>query len=62
MSEPADIAQTYLEQAARLLNLPYTPQAEDGVLRAFKVNQRLAQSLLDFELPDTLEPAPVFRP
>ena len=62
MSDPSDLAQTYLEQATRLLDLPYTPQAEDGVVRAFRVNQGLAQTLLDFELPDALEPAPIFRP
>lgn len=62
MSDPAALAQAYLEQAARLLELPYTAQPNDGVVGAFIVNQRLAQALLAVDLPDALEPAPVYRP
>ncbi len=42
--------------------LPIPPEYRESVLRQWRLNQELAAPLLAFDLPDDVQPAPVFHP
>ena len=52
----------YLDAAAQLLELPLPPAWRDSVISNLQTTLRLAESFVDFPLPDEAEPAPVFVP
>jgi hypothetical protein len=52
----------YLDQASHLLNLPIRPEHRDEVLAAFQVLLAQAKLIIEFELPETFDPAPRFTP
>ncbi|RZM75485.1 DUF4089 domain-containing protein [Leptolyngbya iicbica LK] len=54
--------QTYVEQAAKLLGLSLPESVEPQVVENFVRVVAIAQPVLEFELPDTLESAPRFEP
>ncbi|KAI9131947.1 DUF4089 domain-containing protein [Acaryochloris sp. CCMEE 5410] len=47
---------------AKLLGLSIPPDQLPGVVESFEQIHRIAQPVLDFPLPDTLEAAPQFEP
>jgi hypothetical protein len=57
-SSPLD---DYIAAAARALDLPIEPAWMPAVKANLEVTLRLATVVADFELPDTTEPAPIFR-
>lgn len=59
---PAFDADIYVQQTARLLNLPIPPAQMASVVKNFELVQAIAQPVLDFSLPDALEAAPRFEP
>ena len=54
--------QTYVDQTAALLGLKISPEIRPSVVENFERIMAIAQPVLDFELPDNLEPAPTFDP
>lgn len=52
----------YVEQTAALLGLKIPPEIRSSVVEQFDRIVAIAQPVLDFELPDDLEPAATFRP
>jgi hypothetical protein len=54
--------QAYVDQMALLLDLKIPPEIRPSVVENFERIVAIAQPVLDFELPDGLEPAPTFEP
>ncbi len=52
----------YLEAAAAAVDLSIAPAHRPGVLTFLDLAARMAGHVAEFELPDTMEPAPVFKP
>ncbi|PZD71305.1 hypothetical protein C1752_07267 [Acaryochloris thomasi RCC1774] len=52
----------YVTQTAKLLGLSIPPEQMGSVVENFESIQTIAQPVLDFPLPDTLEAAPTFEP
>jgi ketosteroid isomerase-like protein len=52
----------YIDLAALLVGLTIPPQYREGVERNIERAAVIARPLLDFELDDSTEPAPVFEP
>jgi len=48
--------------AALVLNLPLQPAHRPGVIENFDGITTIATLVLEFPLPETVEPAPVFQP
>lgn len=59
--QPIDIT-TYVQQTARLLNLPLAPEHRQGVVENFSKIAAIATLVMAFPLPDTIVAAPVFEP
>ena len=55
-------AATYVDQAAALLGLSIPPELRAGVVANFEHIQTIAQPVVDFSLPDTIESAATFEP
>jgi len=58
---PFEVA-AYVDQMARLLDLSLPTEIRPQVVKNFAQVQAIAQPVLEFELPDKIEPAPVFEP
>ncbi len=54
--------ETYVDQAAQVLNLPLQPEHRPEVIVNFDRITTIAQLVLDFPLPTTAAIAPVFQP
>ena len=54
--------EAYVDQTAGLLGLKIPPEIRPSVIENFERVIAIAQPVLDFELPDNLEPAPTFEP
>lgn len=54
--------EVYVDQTAALLGLTVSPEMRPSVIENFERVIAIAQPVLDFELPDNLEPAPTFEP
>ena len=52
----------YVDLASQLTGLPIRPEDREGVQRNIDRAAAIARPLLDFELDDSIEPAPVFEP
>lgn len=52
----------YIDQTAELLALPLQPEHRLGVIENFTRIQAIAELILEFPLPDDIEPATVFEP
>ena len=51
----------FIAAAAKALDLPLEPAWLPAVKANLEVTLRLATVVADFELPDTTEPAPIYR-
>jgi hypothetical protein len=61
----SDISENIPELVDRLsqyLDLPIAPEYRPGVVANLERTAAIAQLILDFPLPDTIEPASVFQP
>jgi hypothetical protein len=52
----------YVEQMASLLNLSLAPEHQLGVVENFTSIMAIADLLMEFPLPETIEAASVFQP
>ena len=52
----------YVEQMAKLLDLPIPEECEQGVIDNFIRMQAIAALVMEFPLPDEIETAPIFQP
>jgi len=62
MSQDAFDAEAYLEATAAAMNLSIAPEWKAAVLDNLIRSRQIAQAVLNFPLPDTVEPASVFKP
>jgi hypothetical protein len=58
---PGSPLDDYIAAASRALDLPIEPDWLPAVKANLEVTLRLATVVADFELPDTTEPAPIYR-
>ena len=58
---PGSPLDDFIAAAARALDLPLEPAWLPAVKANLEVTLRLATVVADFELPDTTEPAPVYK-
>jgi hypothetical protein len=61
-TSPTFDATTYVCQTAALLGLTIPTEIETGVVANFEHIQAIAQPLMAFHLPDSLESAATFQP
>ncbi|MEN9225480.1 MAG: DUF4089 domain-containing protein [Thermostichus sp. HHBFW_bins_43] len=54
--------EAYVDQVAKALQLPLHPDHRTGVIENFARILPIAQLVLEFPLPQTVEPAPTFSP
>lgn len=52
----------YVDQAAKLIDLPIAPEHRPGVVQFMGVIMGAAAVVMEFPLPDDVESAPVFEP
>ena len=57
-----DFIESYVAAAARAQCLELTPDQLQRVCAVFARNAEIAQLVLDADLPESVEPAPVFTP
>jgi hypothetical protein len=62
MSEQQVEVKVYIEQMAKLLDLPIPAECEQGVIDNFIRMQAIAALVTEFPLPDEMETAPIFQP
>lgn len=62
MSQDTFDAEAYLEATAAAMNLTVAPEWKAAVLDNLVRSRQIAQAVLNFPLPDTIEPASVFKP
>ena len=63
LPEPAPSADwaSYAQQASAALDFTISPAHITGVVQQLETMDRLSSPLMNFDLPETVEPAPVFR-
>ena len=59
---PMSDLEAYVDCMAQLLQLSIPPEIRPSVIENFARARAIAQPLLDFELPDDIEAAPIFKP
>lgn len=52
----------YVDETAKRVGLPIAPEHRPGVIQFTGVLLAMAGLVMEFPLPDDLEPGPVFRP
>lgn len=62
MAEPSSKLADYVDRTAELIDLPLDPEHRLGVIDNMAKISAIAQLVLDFPVPDTLEAAPTFQP
>lgn len=62
MSDPIFDPETYVDGAAALIGLPIDPTHRAGVVLNLERIAQMAALVMEFPLPDDVEPAPVFEP
>ena len=60
MSDP-DILDAWLDANAALLGIAVAPEWRDAVRLHVRITCELAHHVLEFQLPDEADPAPVFH-
>jgi len=58
---PEELA-AYVDETAKRLGLPIAPEHRPGVIQFTGILLAHAALVMEFPLPDDVEPAPVFRP
>jgi hypothetical protein len=56
-----DELDAWLDGSATLLGIAVAPEWRDAVRLHLRITRDLAQRVLEFQLPDDADPAPVFR-
>jgi hypothetical protein len=52
----------YLNAVSRAVRLPIAPEHRAETIRQLELNAEIARPLLDFQVPEGTDLAPVFRP
>ena len=52
----------YVQQTAKLMNLKLTPEYLPGVIKNFTSLAEISTLVTEFNLPDDIEIAPIFKP
>jgi Protein of unknown function (DUF4089) len=52
----------YVDLMAAVVGLPLSPEHRSGVIANFERIHTIAQLVMEFPLPETVEAAPVFEP
>lgn len=52
----------YVDEAAKRVGLPIAPEHRPGVIQVTSLLLAQGALVMEFPLPDDVEPAPVFRP
>ena len=60
MSDRDDL-DAWLDASAALLGIAVAPEWRDAVRLHLRITRDMARRVLEFELPDEADPAPVFR-
>lgn len=60
-NESTDFAEL-VDQMAKLLDLPITSDYRPGVIANLERSATIAQLVLEFPIPDSIEAAPTFQP
>ncbi|MEM9450109.1 MAG: DUF4089 domain-containing protein [Cyanobacteria bacterium P01_E01_bin.6] len=55
-------AEAYVDQASRLCGLTIAPDHYPGVVENIATLAQVADLVMSFPLPETIEPAPTFEP
>lgn len=58
---PIDIP-TLVDLMSQVIHLPIDPEHRPGVIANLERTATIAQVVMDFPLPDTIEAAPIFQP
>ena len=56
-----DILDAWLDANASLLGITVAPEWREAVRLHLRITRDMAQHVLDFQLPDDADPAPVFH-
>lgn len=62
MSKDAFDAEAFMDAAAAAMGLEIAPEWRPAVLDNLIRSRQIAKAVLDFPLPDEIEPASVFKP
>lgn len=62
MSEDAINYEQYVEQMAKLIDLPIPEECLPGVIENLERMAMIAQKVTEFPLDETIEPVPTFEP
>lgn len=62
MSQDTFDAEAFMAATAAAMNLTIASEWKPAVLDNLVRSRQIAQAVLDFPLPDTVEPASVFKP
>ena len=62
MPEQSFDADAYVDAAAALIGLPIDPAHRPGVVLNLERIAQMAALVMDFPLPDEIEPAPIYQP
>jgi hypothetical protein len=62
MPETSTDLTLFVEQMAAIVNLPLQPEHQPGVIENVARIQTLAQLVMEFPLPEDIEPTPIFHP
>jgi len=60
-NESANLAEL-VDQMAKFLDLPIDPDYRPGVIANLERTATIAQLVMEFPLPDSVEAAPIFQP
>jgi hypothetical protein len=59
---PTENWNEYIQKTAKLMQLKLTPEYLPGVVNNFNSLAEIATLVTEFELPDDIEIAPIFKP
>jgi hypothetical protein len=54
--------ETLVDLMSQLIDLPIAPEFRPGVIANLARTQTIAQSVMEFSIPDEIEVAPIFTP
>lgn len=52
----------YVEQISQIIDLPLNPEQVPGVVKNFATIASIASLVMEFPLPEDIEPVPIFEP
>ncbi|WP_107670638.1 DUF4089 domain-containing protein [Cyanothece sp. BG0011] len=62
MNENKTKIKEYIEQTSVIIDLPIPPESMPGVIDNLTRIAEIATLVTEFDLPETVEPSPIFKP